>query len=271
MSIFSGHSHAFLLIAAILGAGGVGWTAAAQSTASSEPASAEQTTAVRTTGQPVVLDRVIAVINGDVLLQSDLQSEEDMAALQPLSLPQGKNFDRRAAQRLINRVLILQQMKSQGITKVVSDEDVQNDLDMLRKQIPACVEYQCQTDAGWAKFLSDHHLTPEEVQTRWRQRMQILSFIDTRFRAGLRISKAEIEEYYNKTFVPEYKQHNPNPPSLDSISSRIEEVLLQQHVSVLLQDWLKSLRDQGSVVILDPALGQSNPSPDADDDSGGAE
>ena len=39
--------------------------------------------------QPVVLDSVIAVINGDVLLRSDLQTEMDMAALQPLSLPPG--------------------------------------------------------------------------------------------------------------------------------------------------------------------------------------
>jgi peptidyl-prolyl cis-trans isomerase SurA len=218
--------------------------------------------------QPVLLDRVIAVINGDVLLQSDLQSEEELAAIQPLSLPAGRNFDRRAAQRLIDRVLILQQMKSQGIAKDFSDEDVRKDLDQLRRQIPACVQYQCQTDAGWARFLSDHNLTPEEVQLRWRQRMQILSFIDLRFRAGLRISKSDIGTYYTDIFVPQFKKQNANPPSLASVSSRIEEVLLQQHVTAVLEDWLKALRDQGNVVILDPALGQSNPAPD-DDEGGG--
>ena len=57
-------------------------------------------------------------------------------------------------------------------------------------------------------------------------------------------------------------------PPLDSVSSRIEEILLQQHVNVLLQDWLKSLRDQGNVIILDPALGNSNPSPDDDEGDG---
>ena len=98
--------------------------------------------------KPVVLDSVIAVINGDVLLRSDLQNEMEMAALQPLSLPAGRNFQRRAAQRLINRTLILQQMKLQGVMKDVSDEDVQKDLDQLRKQLPACHQYQCETDAG---------------------------------------------------------------------------------------------------------------------------
>jgi len=233
----------------------------AQSTIDAAPAQAQPADS-----QPVVLDRVIAVINGDVLLQSDLQSEEDMAALQPLSLPPGKDFERRAAQRLINRVLILQQMKSQGMTREVSDEDVQKDLGFLRKQLPACVRYHCETDAGWAKFLGDHHLTSAEVETRWRQRMQILNFIDTRFRAGIRIPKAEVQDYYNKTFVPAFKKENPNPPSLDSVYNRIDEILLQQHVNSLLVDWLKSLRDQGNVIILDPALGDSNPTPDSDDE-----
>ncbi len=219
--------------------------------------------------KPVVLDSVIAVVNGDVLLRSDLQSEMDMAALQPLSLPPGNNFERRAAQRLINRTLILQQMKSQGMVKDVTSVDVQKDLDALRKQLPACVQYQCQTEAGWDKFLSDHNLTQEEVDLRWRQRMQILTFIDARFRAGVRISKAQIEEYYNKTFVPQFAKQNAKPPELASVSSRIEEILLQQYVNVLLQDWLKTLRDQGSVIILDPALGKSNPSPDGDDEGDG--
>ncbi|AXC15188.1 Peptidyl-prolyl cis-trans isomerase [Acidisarcina polymorpha] len=217
---------------------------------------------------PVVLDRVIAVVNGDVLLQSDLQSEEDMAALQPLSVPAGKGFERRVAERLINRVLILQQMQSQGMVKEVSNEEVEKDLDALKKQIPVCIQYQCQTDAGWAKFLNAHNLTSEEVNERWRQRMQILSFIDTRFRTGVRISKQEIAEYYNKTFVPQFKSQMDKPPPLDAVSDRIAEVLLQQHVTLLLQDWLKSLRDQGSLIILDPSLGQSNPSPDNDDDGG---
>jgi len=240
-------------------------SARAQSTAAAEARPA----AAASAQQPVVLDSVIAVINGDVLLRSDLQSEMDMAALQPLSLPAGKDFERRAARRLINRTLILQQMKSQGMAIEISNEAVQKDLDELRKQLPACVQYHCETEAGWAKFLSDHNLTPEEVDLRWRQRMQILNFIDARFRAGVRISKPQIEEYYNKTFVPEFAKQNAKPPDLASVSGRIEEVVLQQYVNVLLQDWLKTLRDQGSVIILDPALGASNPSPDADDEGGG--
>ena len=125
------------------------------------------------------------------------------------------------------------------MVKDVSDEEVQKDLDALREQLPDCRKSDCKTEAGWIRFLAEHNLTPSEVTERWRQRMQILNFIDTRFRAGVRISRPDIEEYYNKTLVPEFKKENVSAPSLDSVSARIEEILLQQHVNVLLQDWLE--------------------------------
>lgn len=252
---------------------GLGWLAAvALTVAGVATAGAQAATAQAAPGpssqQPVVLDSVIAVINGDVLLRSDLQTEMDMAALQPLSLPPGKDFERRAARRLINRTLILQQMQSQGMARDVSDEEVESDLEALRDQLPDCRKADCKSEAGWVNFLAQHNLTPSEVMERWRQRMQILSFIDTRFRAGVRIARPDIEEYYNKTFVPQFKKQNLSAPSLASVSDRIEEILLQQHVNGLLQDWLTSLRDQGSVIILDPALGESNPSPDDEEGDG---
>jgi peptidyl-prolyl cis-trans isomerase SurA len=248
------------LAASAIAAGSFVWADAQATGPASIPAGSSQ--------QPVVLDSVIAVINGDVLLRSDLQTEIDMAVLQPLSLPPGKDFEQRAAQRLINRTLILQQMQSQGMAKDVSDEDVEKDLDALREQLPDCRKSDCKTEAGWVRFLTQHGLIQSEVTERWRQRMQILNFIDTRFRAGVRISKPDIEDYYNKTLVPQFTKQNVSAPPLDSVSARIEEVLLQQHVNVLLQDWLKNLRDQGNVIILDPTLGQSNPSPDNDEGDG---
>jgi hypothetical protein len=52
--------------------------------------------------------------------------------------------------------------------------------------------------------------------------------------------------------LPEYAKRSVTPPPLEKVSKRIEEVLLQQEVSELLQDWLKSLRAQGSVRMMTP-------------------
>jgi hypothetical protein len=43
-------------------------------------------------------------------------------------------------------------------------------------------------------------------------------------------------------------------PPLEEVAPRIQEILLQRQVNVLFDDWLKNLRKQGDVEVLDPAL-----------------
>ena len=82
--------------------------------------------------------------------------------------------------------------------------------------------------------------------------MAILQFIDIRFRSGIRISPDQIAAYYQKTLVPALEKDNQKAPPLADLSGRVREILLQQQVSGLFQDWLGSLRDQGNVQIVDP-------------------
>ena len=215
-------------------------------------------------GQPVVLDRVIAVVNGDVLLESDVKEEQRFATLEPFSVSPGSDTLKRAARRLANRTLILQQMKAQQLGIDITDDQVRQALMELRKNLPKCRQYHCTTEEGWNTFLAANNLTEDEVFAHWKQRLAILKFIDLRFRSGIRIPNEEIEAYYQKSILPVYERQNEKAPALSEISPRIEEILLQQHVNELLQDWLKSLRDEGSVQILDPAYGESTGNPTED-------
>jgi peptidyl-prolyl cis-trans isomerase SurA len=202
---------------------------------------------------PILLDRVIAVINGDVLLESDLEEEMHYAALQPYTVPAGQNDRERALRRLINRTLILQQIRDLDMQNVRPNEsDISQRIAEMRKQIPACIHLNCQTEEGWQTFLRENHFTIDQVEAYWFQRLEILNFIEQRFRSGIHIPKEDIEKYYQENFVPEFTKVNASPPDLQSVSSRIEEILLQQRVNLLLQDWLRSLRQRGGVEILDP-------------------
>jgi len=74
-----------------------------------------------------------------------------------------------------------------------------------------------------------------------------------RFRQGIQISPQEIAAYYKDTLVPQYAAGEAIP-KLAQVSPRIQEILLQRRVNVLFDDWLKNLRQQGEVEVLDPAL-----------------
>jgi len=216
---------------------------------------------------PIVLDRVIAIVNGDVLLESDVREEMRIAVLQPITVPPNQNTDVNAAQRLIRRALILQQMRGQQqIEYSVSDDEVKKSLAELRTQIPICRQIGCSTEEGWRKFMKENGITKAEVEDRWRQRQEILKFINIRFGAGIRISRQDIQKYYQASVVPAFEKMKEKPPTLESTSERIREILVQQQVNSMLRDWLQSLRDQGSVQILDPRYGQSSGS---DEDEGG--
>ena len=134
----------------------------------------------------------------------------------------------------------------------IPESEVDTQLMELRKTIPKCGAYHCDTDAGWEKFVRDQGLTLAELRAHWKLRIEVLQFIEERFRMGIRISDQEIGDYYKKTLLPEYQKQNAQAPPEDTIKDKIQEILLQQQVDKLLEDWLATLRAQGSVRLLKP-------------------
>ena len=202
--------------------------------------------------QGEMLDQIVAIVNGQLVLDSDVDEERRFEQFQPYLAPTGGYTRDRAIERVINRDLMLQQAELQP-GEAIADADVTKQTDELRKQIPACQQFHCETEAGWKRYLAERGFTVEMLNLRWKERMQVLAFIEERFRSGINITPAEIKTYYVKTFLPEYaRQGTPPPPSLEKVSPRIQEILLQQQVSALLGDWLRSLRAQGGVVVLHP-------------------
>jgi hypothetical protein len=199
------------------------------------------------------LDRVIAVVNTQVILASDLDLEMRLSRL----IPGGERRDSseaRALDRLTTRALIEQQILQEdpnGMT--IAPAELAAGLAEMRQNLPACKQHECSTPEGWSAYLATLGLTPQRVETYWSNRMAVLRFIEQRFRAGIRIAPEEIKKYYDETMLPQYAKKEDAPP-LDRIAPRIQEILLQQQVNTMLSDWLKSLQDQGQVEVLDPVL-----------------
>src|ERR1700683_187739 len=128
------------------------------------PARAQQAKPAGTAATPgdmVTLDRVAAIVNSDLILESDVEAEGRFAAFQP-SEPKPTSRDE-LIERLIDRALIEQQMKLQP-EPPVPDAEVDAELNTLRKAIPKCAAYHCETDAGWQKFVGDQGFTVAEVR-----------------------------------------------------------------------------------------------------------
>lgn len=202
-------------------------------------------------------DRSVAVVNGDLILDSDVDKE-----LRFQELNFDPNADKEASrtvassrdaaiERLINRQLILQQVQLQD-EPPIADDELDKQIGLLRQTIPGCSQHQCDSEAGWNQYLNTRGFTASSFREQWRLRLQVLSFIEARFRSGVRVDDKTVSAYYVKTMLPRYKAAKAQAPPLDKVHDRIEQVLIEQEVSKLLNDWLQTLRAQGGVVIFHP-------------------
>jgi parvulin-like peptidyl-prolyl isomerase len=200
-----------------------------------------------------VLDRVVADADGQAILASDVDDEMRFSALQPGAEPPEDNTPQKALNRMIDRTLIDQQRALQPGVVAVSQKDVDQAIEEMQKQISASTNTDCETDAGWRAFLAQHGFTPGEIQDRMRERLSILKFIDVRFGIVVQVSNADVKNYYEQVLTPELKQSKTPLPDLRTVAPRIREILRQRQVSNLIDEWLKSLRAEGHVQILDAA------------------
>jgi peptidyl-prolyl cis-trans isomerase SurA len=224
------------------------------SVAASCAAQANQSANPAVPASSVILDSVVAVANKHAILSSDIDDEIRLSVLDPNLIGEGALTRQQALDQLISRALIEQQIRQEDIDAIEpSQDEVNARLNQIRRQLPACVHQNCATDAGWKLFLAAHGLTSERVESYLRYRLEILSFIEQRFRQGIQVSPQQIDEYYHQTLVPQYKPDEAIPP-LDQVAPRIQEILLEQQVNVLFDAWLTNLRGQGDVEILDPSL-----------------
>ena len=197
-----------------------------------------------------LVDQVLAVVNQDLVLESDVDEEKRFTAFEPLHNDETDSRDE-VVERLIDQDLILQQALLQPDDEVTPAE-AKEQLNKLRGEIPACKQYNCATDAGWAKFIAAQGFTSEELTSLMQRRLEILKFVEIRFRSGILIDQAQIKAYYDNTLLPEYARRHAQAPPLDAIKTRVQEILLQQQVTNLLGDWLKTLKAEGSVRVMRP-------------------
>ncbi len=209
------------------------------------------------TQRSAVLDRVVAVVGDQAILASDVDAEMRFAALQPAAEPAADNTPQRALDRVLDRALIDEQRSLQPGLAGITQKEIDQSIATMRETIPACVQFQCKTEAGWQAFLAAHGFTESEVVDRVRERLAILKFVDLRFGVAARVPNADVQKYYDQMLKPELERAKAVVPKYATVAPRIREILRQQQVGAMLDQWLKSLRKEEHVRILDLAYGDS--------------
>jgi peptidyl-prolyl cis-trans isomerase SurA len=192
-----------------------------------------------------VIDRIIATVNGHIILQSDW--DESLcyeALLTNRSLAQITDDDRRAVlDRLIDQELLREQMKSADFIHA-TDAEVSARVADARQQYPQAVAPE-----AWQSLLAQFHLSEKDLFEHIRQQIDVMRLVDARLRPAVEIDSKSVEAYYRDQFVPKLKQNGSAAVPLAEVSAKIRELLTEQKVSELLVSWLQTLRSEGQVQI----------------------
>jgi hypothetical protein len=190
-----------------------------------------------------VIDRIVATVNGRIVLQSDWDDALCYEALfngRPLS--QFTSDERRAVlDRLIDQELLREQMKAADFQHA-SAADAASRVAEARARYP-----QAASAAGWQSLLRRYHLTEQDLAARAQQQIDLARLVDAHLRPAVQIDSKTVEVYYRNKFVPELRQSGAKEVPLSDVSSKIREVLTQEKVSELLVSWLQTLRSEGEV------------------------
>ena len=200
-----------------------------------------------------VLDRIVADVNGTVILQSDWDDELNYECfMSNRSIQDLTQADRNAIlSRLIDQELLRGQMRGSDFKPATSDD--------IDKQVEGLKEDFSRNHAGrsWNSALLSYGLSEAQVKNHITLELNQLRLIDARLRPSVQINPADVENYYREQLLP--KSSSAHPVTLQDAAPKIREILTQQKIDELLASWLETLRSQAQIHYFVPNSSPSEP------------
>jgi len=192
-----------------------------------------------------VIDRIVATVNGHIILQSDWNDAlRYEALLSARSLTDFNDQERRdVLDRLIDQELLAEQMKSASFQHATESEAA-DEITAARKLYP-----EAANDDGWQQVLSRFNLTEKMLLAHVREQIDLMRLVDAHLRPAVQIDSKSVEAYYREKFVPQLKQSGGDEVPLADVSAKIRELLTQEKVNELMVSWLQSLRSESRVIV----------------------
>jgi peptidyl-prolyl cis-trans isomerase SurA len=190
-----------------------------------------------------VIDRIVAIVNGHIILQSQWDENASYEAFIEHRAADHFTVEQRKAalDRLIDQELIRQQSQPADFRHATAAE-VDRRISDLRKQYP-----EASDDAKWQALLTRYGLTEGDLREKLSNELEQLRTVDAHLRPGVQIDSRSVESYYREKLLPELRAKGAEQVPLADVAPEIREILAQQKINDLLIGWLRTLRNVSSI------------------------
>jgi peptidyl-prolyl cis-trans isomerase SurA len=190
-----------------------------------------------------VLDRIVANVNGNVVLQSDWDDEVRYECFMSDRNQQDLTAEDRkdVLDRLVDQELLREQMRGSDFESVSAGQ--------VEKQLQDFKQgYSARHDGkSWNAGLSTYGVDESDVRNHITLELNQLRLVDARLRPSIQITETDIESYYREQVRPKFSASQP--VSLQEVAPKIREILTQQQMNQLLSSWLETLRSQAQIQV----------------------
>ncbi|HMD42942.1 MAG TPA: hypothetical protein VKH45_07705 [Candidatus Acidoferrum sp.] len=176
-----------------------------------------------------VVDRIVARIENDVILLSDLRQLSHYQ----MFLDGKSESDSKLLDLLIDQWIVRNEATVSRIAQP-TEEDVDKSLARLRRSFSSAEEFE--------ERRKQSGLSEEDLRKMTRSQLYLSNYLDTRFRPAIQIDDKDIEDFYQTRVVPRARSRGQAPPSLEASRDFIQEALVQRAINEQAEKWLSESR-----------------------------
>jgi peptidyl-prolyl cis-trans isomerase SurA len=197
-----------------------------------------------------VVDRVVANVNGHVVLQSDWEQEVAFEAFSDARDPESFTSAERTAalDRLIDQELLREQVRP---SQPPPADQVAARVAEVRKLHPDCV-----TDEGWHAKLERYGLSQSALEQHFGDQIRLMKLVEDRLRPSIQIDQRAVETYYHDQLLPQMNQSGSGATPLTEVFNRIKALLAERKMNEMLSGWLANLRSESHILTPDSNSGE---------------
>jgi peptidyl-prolyl cis-trans isomerase SurA len=185
-----------------------------------------------------VIDRMLAVVAGDVVLQSDVRAAREFGLVSFDS--SAADADREVLARLIDRALVLAE-----VDRFAPPEPDAASVDM---QV-AAVRARFPTDQAYSATLARVGIEERHLRERVRQDLRMAAYLDQRFTTAPP-SEDELTGYYRER-AASFTRGGVLVP-FETVRQEIVQAVIAETRRVVVDEWLAGLRRRADIRIVDP-------------------
>ncbi|MGB2621843.1 MAG: hypothetical protein WA857_04315 [Candidatus Acidiferrum sp.] len=181
-------------------------------------------------GQEVV-DRIVARVENDIILLSDVQELQRYQQLvQDKSESENAILDRLIDQWIVRSEAELSQFPQP------SESEIDRGVLRVEKSFASPEEYEARKKQSG--------LNDAEIRKMVASQLYLSNYLDSRFRPSAQIDEKAIEDFYQNKVVPTAKERGQTPPTLEAARDIIQEALVQGSINEQADRWLKESRER---------------------------